>query len=314
MSEGGHVYFHAPCFDGVVSAVLACDLLRWTAPALHPVGYEVREAWLETRLQEPSAVVDFLFHPRADFWVDHDGTTYVNEIAAKYHSEHRRPAWIYDSKAGSCAGLMFGRFPQLADRRELAAWAEKIDAARYESVHEAVFGAAPALVISRGLAVGDSLANSVEIVRRLLVRSLDVVAEDTDVRERFEIVQKQATAAADQFSRSARLEAGDVVVADIDGDAGAIRYAPYLSFPNARYSVVLYRMGRGAKITAMRNPWREFRSVPLGALFKSYGGGGHERVASLLIPEEKLGSSQKTLKAIVHELVTADRTGAASDA
>lgn len=307
MTERGHVYFHAPCFDGIVSAVFAVEILGWKDPVLHPTGYEVRSTWLEDRLEAPTAVVDFLFHPRADFWADHHGTTYLNEIAARYHAEHPRPHWIYDAAAGSCATLLFKRFPQLHHYRLLAYWANKIDAAQYDSVAEAVFGTSPGLVISKGLAEGDGCANSVELVNRLRTRSLESVASDRDICERFERVRRRGELALRQFEDRARLEPGEIVVADTDADAGSNRYAPYVKFPHARYSVVLSRTTSGAKITAMRNPWREFSSVPLGDIFKRYGGGGHHRVASMLVPKDQFANASVLLATIVAEIRAADR-------
>jgi len=314
MIERGHVYFHAPCFDGVVSTVFAVEILGWKDPVLHPVGYEARSTWLEDRLEAPTAVVDFLFHPRAEFWADHHGTTYLSETAASYHRERPRPHWIYDATAGSCAALLFERFPQLEHQELLAHWANKIDAAQYDSVDEAIFGASPALVISKGLAEGDGYANSVEVANRLRVRSLESVASDHDVRERFERVRWRAEVTIKEFGKRARLEPGNIVVADLDSDLGSNRYAPYVQFPDARYSVVLFKTSSGAKITAMRNPWREFRSVPLGDIFRHFGGGGHHRVASLLLPHPRVTNASVLLSTIVEEIRNFDQRGVPRDA
>jgi hypothetical protein len=55
----GHVYFHAPCFDGIASAVLVWDFFevkrRWRAVRLHPVNYEIAPRWLARRLSHPCA-------------------------------------------------------------------------------------------------------------------------------------------------------------------------------------------------------------------------------------------------------------------
>jgi len=56
------------------------------------------------------------------------------------------------------------------------------------------------------------------------------------------------------------------------------------------------------KITAMRNPWREFRSVRLGNIFQKYGGGGHDRVASLLLPYERVDDAKILLHRIVADI------------
>jgi nanoRNase/pAp phosphatase (c-di-AMP/oligoRNAs hydrolase) len=65
------------------------------------------------------------------------------------------------------------------------------------------------------------------------------------------------------------------------------RYAPYYAQPNARYSIGIVRSPESIGITAMRNPWRPFKSVALGRIFEKFGGGGHRRVGAVrLAPEE----------------------------
>ena len=63
-----NIYFHSPCFDGIASAVLCWDFFESRGEAshvgLHPVGYDLRDTWLSTRLSARSAVVDYLFTQR----------------------------------------------------------------------------------------------------------------------------------------------------------------------------------------------------------------------------------------------------------
>src|SRR5207248_274718 len=79
-----------------------------------------------------------------------------------------------------------------------------------------------------------------------------------------------------------------VVIFDIEGkDIMVNRYAPFYFFPEARYSAgIVRRDDGGAKLTAMRNPWIEFPSAPLGELCARLGGGGHQRVGSVLVQQE----------------------------
>ena len=67
----GHIYFHCPCFDGIVSAALASDFLEsrqgWHEVSLRGVNYHLKNESLAISLEKPAAVVDFLYHPDADF-------------------------------------------------------------------------------------------------------------------------------------------------------------------------------------------------------------------------------------------------------
>lgn len=92
-------------------------------------------------------------------------------------------------------------------------------------------------------------------------------------------------------------------VFDIDeNDVIVNRYAPCLVFPDARYSVGVTRSSGQVKITAMRNPWREFDSLPLGEIFKKFGGGGHQRVGALILPQDRAQDAKQVLNQLLQEL------------
>ena len=67
------IHYHRD-FDGMVSAaVLAWMLERKTGerPTWRSVNYDQREDWLGFQAGKRFAIVDFHFHPRAEFWFDH---------------------------------------------------------------------------------------------------------------------------------------------------------------------------------------------------------------------------------------------------
>ena len=105
------------------------------------------------------------------------------------------------------------------------------------------------------------------------------------------------------FGKASRLERGGIVVFEVlkqPKDTFISRYAPYLAYPEARYSIGILPYREGAKITAMRNPWRRFESRPLGQIFRRYGGGGHQRVASVLLKDK--AKAESTLNAILNDI------------
>jgi hypothetical protein len=81
------------------------------------------------------------------------------------------------------------------------------------------------------------------------------------------------------------------------------RYAPFLLQPQARYSLGVIRWDGGAKITAMRNPWWDFPSIPLGEIFANHGGGGHNRVASLIVASDQLDKVAHILGELAEEIL-----------
>lgn len=313
----GSLYFHSPCFDGIVSAVLAWDFLGvrdgWTNPALRPVNYDLRETWLSQRLEGPAAVVDFLYHPDAELWADHHPTAFLTETARADFEERKNGRLIYDHGAASCAALLWERLYKVFGHRNvryagLVQWADKIDSARYASVEEAMISNAPALRLTRGLALGRTAGYCESLVKALREKTLEEVADLPEARERFEQVQALAAVGLDKFKRGAHLEDDGIVIFDVDArDAIVSRYAPFYFFPEARYSAGILRFQESAKITVMRNPWREFGCPSLGEIAERLGGGGHRRIGSVTLRGDQAASAPSVLARFVGELRRAER-------
>ncbi len=288
-----HLYFHAPCFDGAASAALLLRVLRKTGrtPKLHPVGYDVRPWWLHRDLPRASAVVDFLYHPAAEFWADHHLSAFIDaRHADDVGADHTASNRLYDPAADSCASLLWSAFERelpIDDSpfQELVAWANKIDAARYESAEEAVFGDAPALRISLSLALDTSGRASVRLAQELGVQSLEQICNLPFVSSPYARIAAMRDAGLERF-RFGSQELGGVATFDLSVEGVFFsRYAPFIVYPGARYSLGVLRAKAWTKITAMRNPWMEFQSAPLGEIFSHLGGGGHERVGSAFVRE-----------------------------
>ena len=317
MTQSGYLYFHSPCFDGIVSAALIWDFLEategWTIERPTAVNYNERSSWLGTQLNQPCAIVDFLYHPDAEFWADHHLTTFLTEESRRDFERQRNDWLVYDEQSGSCASLLWKHLADPLGHRnsrfgEMVSWAEKIDSASYESVQEAIFGEAPALRVSASLALNDDRAYCEQLVRDLRVATLDHVAESTEVTSRCAKVRALIRAGLERLAASVKLE-DDIIVFDVDASDVIInRYSPYYFYPQARYSAGIVRFPGRAKITAMRNPWREFPSVYLGKMFErdGVGGGGHQRVGSVLLAGDRAEKARSILESLVHEIQQED--------
>jgi hypothetical protein len=318
MNRPTKVLFHSPCFDGIASAVLTADFLQqhegWTGIDFMHVNYDVRSTWLDTHLDGHTAVVDFLYHPDAAFWADHHGSTFLNEAVRHEYDARSHDCFIYDRSADSCAGLLWRHFQEQAGYRnevfaDLVRWAEKVDAARYQSVDEALSFTSPALKVSASLALSSD-GYSEFLVRMLITHSLEEVSAMPEVHARFEEFERLTGEGLARMRTAAQLR-DEIVVFDVDARGAMVpRYSPYRFFPQARYSVGVSRFSQGAKVTAMRNPWIEFDSIPLGDIFTRYGGGGHQRVASAYVPEHI--DPRERLEEIVAAVTAADRSASAT--
>jgi len=310
MAKSITLYLHFPCFDGVISAVLAGEYLNrklgWETHDIVPVNYDMQASWAKSALSDPAVVVDFLYHPGAVFWADHHQTSFLSDALRADFEQRNSPDLLYDAAASSCAEVIWRKvYRQLGEPRfrEMVEWARRIDGARYDTPEEAVLGDAPALRINQSFLHDSSSEYCRYLVESLRIKTLAAVAASEMVRERYVSVRKAMRRGQKLFSTSSRVEGNGIVVFQLPKRAEKTlvsRYAPYLAYPDARYSVGVSPHGDGAKITAMRNPWRRFKSVPLGQIFRHYGGGGHQRVASVLV--KNAVDAEATLGAIVKDI------------
>ncbi len=320
----GTLILHYPCFDGLVSAAIAWDFLEtregWSIERLEFVNYDRSRTWLDCPLPAAAAVVDFLYHPGARFWADHHGTTFLDDEARR-DFEHRAGGrfLLYDKASSSCAMLLWNR---LADQSsdparygEMARWADRIDAARYDSVDEAVFGRSNAAIeINLSLSVDADRDYGETLLRAMRTDDVRRIAARDDVRTRVERARIRTEKGLALVRDRIRLAPGDIAVLDAEPPDGVSvnRYSPYVCFPNARYSVALTRTGTDARLTAMRNPWRNFQSVDLGAIFRDYGGGGHQRVGSVVLRPEDQRDPSDVLHQIVERIYRTERDALSS--
>lgn len=317
MSTDGALLLHFPCFDGLVSAALARDYLEthagWRSTEFGFVNYNQQTTWLESRLPPVAAVVDFLYHPDAVFWADHHGTTFASPEAARHFaSRGSGRTLLYDRSSPSCAMLLWNHFGEMSSDRErygeMAAWADRIDSARYASVEEAVFGESPAMRINASLSVDATPQYGEFLLRCMRTMTLAEIAASPEVEPKAADVRRRTELGLADVAAAAHRRHGTIAVfAGTPSDGAQInRYSLFHFFPDARYSVALIDGSGGWKVTAMRNPWLEFESVDLGSIFRSYGGGGHQRVASAVLARASGLDPEHILSSIVNEIHESD--------
>lgn len=304
------LYFHNACFDGLVSAALAREFLEqegWKFHNLVPVGYELRESWLNP-LSGPAAVVDFLYHPDAKFWADHHPTTFLTPSARQdFEKRTQDHLLLFDKESGSCATLLWKRLrsaiPNPERFTEAVEWAEKIDTANYESVEEAIWGESPASKIRLTLISDSDPDYQRFLVNELRSGDLNRISQLATVQQRFNQIHRRIADGLSHIARSIHLQ-DNIAVMDVEpeGDEIISRYAPYRFFPEARYSIATVRSPSSVAVTAMRNPWVDFRSVPIGKILEPFGGGGHLRVGSVILPTAKAEVARTIVDRLIVEM------------
>ncbi|MEL6431141.1 MAG: hypothetical protein AAFU73_02495 [Planctomycetota bacterium] len=274
-------------FDGMVSGAVLAHVLREKKderPILLSVNYDERKGWENFEAGRRFAIVDFHFHPRAEYWFDHHPTTFLSDELKDAYAPSDR--WLWDETSYSCPPLILDHAAKHLGYEpperfvEAAHWSDIIDAARFESVDQAIFGEDPALRISRSLTAAPTPAWVDEIATALIDDSLHDVALRADVEKAHDRAARNRDKALEQFPPTVVWYEDGVVFYDASSSkVRRERFAPFYHHPECTYAVGVIPTRAGFHITCGENPWNPPQGgVHVGELMERYGGGGHRAV------------------------------------
>ncbi len=281
--------FHGSCFDGIASAAYLLSFFRTVherVECLEPVYYSVRGDWLDSSLPRVTYIVDFLFHPEAQGWWDHHSTAFLTDESKTLYETSSNPKWVWNPSSLSCAIVIRDNLrtetgydgSHLAD---LVRWATVIDSAQYENPEQAVLAREPALAIASTLP-GATPGFQRDLVYALRDEPVDRVVRRADVRERYNRYRDLELKGRERLAEVARIRDG-IVLFDVDVNGVIVnRYAPFLLFPDASFSLGVSRGKQRVGLLVMRNPWKDVPHPDLGELCSHLGGGGHRRVGAIV--------------------------------
>jgi hypothetical protein len=280
------IHYHRD-FDGMVSAAVLAHVLRTRGEKdvrWESVNYDQRRDWENFERGRRFAIVDFHFHERAEYWFDHHPTTFLTpELREKYAPSEQ---WMWDEESPSCPPIILDHAKRYWDYdpeprfRDMAHWSNVIDAARFESVDQAIFGDQPALRISRSLTVAPDVEWTNKLVGAMVDGSLQEVAEREDVERAFERAARNRDKALRQFPPTVvSLEDGVLLYDASSNKIRRERFAPFYHHPKIHYAVGVIPTRAGFHVTAGENPWNlpPYR-VHVGEIMERHGGGGHRAV------------------------------------
>lgn len=288
MEKSGPLFiFYHRDFDGMVSAALLAGLLRGRGEQdvrWESVNYDQREDWTGFQRGRRFAIVDFHFHPRAEYWFDHHPTTFLTpELREQYRPSDR---WSWDEDSPSCPPLIvrharehWGYEPD-ARVEVMVRWSNIIDAAQFTDVDQAIFGDEAALRISRSLTVAPDVTWTDKLVGAMIEGTLEEVACREDVERAWQRAARNRDKALRQFPPTVLSTADGVLLYDASSNKiRRERFAPFYHHPEIHYAVGVIPTRAGYHVTAGENPWNlpPYR-IHVGEIMETYGGGGHRAV------------------------------------
>ena len=152
----------------------------------------------------------------------------------------------------------------------MARWSDVIDAARYESVEQAVFGDQPALRIARALTVAPSPEWIDGLVGAMTTDSLEAVADRPEVEKAFQRASKNRDRALQQFPPTVESNQNGVLLFDASSNQiRRERFAAFYHHPRIHYSVGVIPTRAGFHVSCGENPWNSSPvEVHIGAIME----------------------------------------------
>ena len=287
------IHYHRD-FDGMVAGAILAQILRDTqgeVVSLTSVNYDQRENWEDFESGKRFAIVDFHFHPRAEYWFDHHPTTFLTpQMRAAYEPNDR---WQWDESSPSCPPLILRHAVEHWGYEpperfvEMAQWSDVIDAARYESVEQAIFGDTPALRIARSLTVAPNPGWVDTLAEAMTGGTLDSIASRPDVEKAHQRASRNRDRALEQFPSTVEWVRDGVIFYDASSSRiRRERFAAFYHHPKMHYSVGVIPTRAGFHVTCGENPWNPpTAGIHVGELMETYGGGGHRAVGGANPPD-----------------------------
>jgi hypothetical protein len=317
---------HGHCFDGLASAVLFTRLVERLGRSkgeaspeavYRACGYGNGQARADEQMLtgDQNAILDYRYHPSdaLTWYFDHHRTAFASDDD-RAHFEARRETgrFFFDSACSSCTKLIANvsreKFDVTSpDLDELVAWADRIDAARFESAAQAVDRSDPIMrLVSVVEHYGDD-AFLERFVPELLQKPLSEVAKAPEIAARYRPLGKKHDRFVERVRESSRLE-GRVVFVDLTAEVleSVGKFVTYALYPNSVYSVIVGVLKSGPKISVGYNPWSgRSLDADISSICARYGGGGHPVVGGIAFGSAELERARTVAREIAEELAGA---------
>ncbi len=304
-----HIYFHND-FDGRASAaVLLCFLGKKgdSVVGFHSMNFHLKPRWASFKFKQPAIIVDFIYHPKAEWWFDHHQTSFIRSSWERRFRQDKLHKW--NPKYPSCASLVLDSlkkdfsFKPPAHLKELAKWLDVIDAANFLSARQAIEFKEPALKLMNFIDTagrkGDSLAWLIDLMSRY---PLSRVIKDKRLRRSLRKLSKDKARALAFYKKNLRVYRR-IALIDL-GTTNFIdfRFAAYYLKPKLLYNIIVKETKDGFKFSVGSNPWRRKEiKANIGRMLAKYDGGGHRLVGGVTIKKDKK-LKEKIIDGVINEL------------
>jgi hypothetical protein len=311
---------HGHCFDGLASATWFTRLFAAIEGpghdfVYHNCGYGVGQQRASEALLDGdhNALLDFRFAPveSLTWFFDHHRTGFESDADRALFTRRKAAGYRYFFAADypSCTQLLadtardqFGITAPELD--ELVRRATVVDSAQFDSPEHAVDRADPVMRLVTVVEHSGDDGFIRRVVPELLSRPVSEVAQLPEVERRYAPLGARQERFIRRVQQAAELR-GRVVFVDLTTGAVELlgKFVTYYLYPEATYSVVVAKLGHGAKISVGYNPWcGKPLDTDISAICSRHGGGGHPVVGGISFAGSDVEHARAVARQIAHEL------------
>lgn len=288
-----HLYYHDD-FDGMASGAVMLNFLRSRGDGIvsyNPIDYipDLNENWVRYKFKKPFILVDFRYHPAADWWFDHHKSSFTRPALSVWGKAYKNgKTRFHNSSFASCASLILAHLSRHFEYRppkhikELAKWDDIIDAGRYKSVTDVIESRSFALKIRIYTYYEKNKKHRVGLLKELSEKTMRKIASGARVAQKVKLGLAENARVIKWLKKISLVSKKTAFVDGVKNNLETNHFMVYYVFPHVRYSIILEKMPGGYHLRLGFNRWqKEKRRVDISKIAEKYGGGGHVGVGAI---------------------------------
>lgn len=304
-SDVFYIYFHND-FDGMATAAIFSKFLMleknlsFEDIEFIPVDYEIKNNWVEKKIISPSAVLDFLYHPSADWWFDHHTTSFLNKaILVENYKRDKQKHW--DTEFLSCPSLLISHFYryyhkyslELSKRyEELIYWSDIIDGAKYSTPKMLFDYNYQYINLNKTLAIDRTIDYRLKIIKAFYENDISQILNSVRFFDLLKEIKEKEKKAINIISNIIKIKDKVAYFDQSKYDIPFQRFLPYYLYPDLLYRIGIYKKDDMFSVSVNYNIWqKEKNTINLGKLCNSFGGGGRFDVGAVIAKNHNIAVS-----------------------
>lgn len=282
-----YIYFHGD-FDGMVSAALITAIFKkldkYQEFIYKPVDFNIKDEWLDRKLEQPAAILDFFYHPDTTYYYDHHESSITEQFFGREAVDGENIC--LNIKFKSTPSILKYKFEGIFDftnYHDLLEWSDIIDSCEYGSPRELYDSNEKYILLNKLISYYQDRNDEEEIIKIIpfMLDSLDEYL--TQKNELLEKIMYEEKMVIEDLKEVMQIKHTISFVDQSHTNFAVQRFVSYYYYSDLDYQIIIYRKSSDYMVNFGRNPWKKFQSRNLGQIAMKHGGFGRQDVGGILV-------------------------------